>query len=170
VLEIGPGIGALTVELAARAGKVVAVELDRALLPLLADNLLKCPNAAVVAGDILKTDLRSLVSERFQGLKPVVCANHRIYHNARFNFAHRGALFEEIRLWAAGSWAPYLRAAGSGTTGLFSICEYYTVPEILSRFLRTVFTIPKSHFRRCAHDARKSPGQAPGTRRFSFDR
>ena len=57
VLEIGPGIGPLTAELAQRAGKVVAVELDRALLPVLAETMAPYPNVEVVPGDVLKLDL-----------------------------------------------------------------------------------------------------------------
>ncbi|MCI2058650.1 MAG: 16S rRNA (adenine(1518)-N(6)/adenine(1519)-N(6))-dimethyltransferase RsmA [Oscillibacter sp.] len=75
VLEIGPGVGVLTRELAARAGKVAAVELDRSLLPVLAETLADCPNAEVVPGDALRLDLGALAAEKFQGLRPVVCAN-----------------------------------------------------------------------------------------------
>lgn len=65
VLEVGPGIGPLTRELAARADKVVSVELDRSLLPILAETLAGCPNAQIVPGDILKTDIPALVGEQF---------------------------------------------------------------------------------------------------------
>ena len=56
VLEIGPGIGVLTKELAARAAKVVAVEVDERLPPLLAETLADCPNVKIVMGDVLKVD------------------------------------------------------------------------------------------------------------------
>lgn len=75
VLEIGPGIGPLTVQLAQRAGKVVAVELDKALLPVLAETLSPFENVAVVPGDVMKLDLNALVADRFEGLTPIVCAN-----------------------------------------------------------------------------------------------
>lgn len=75
VLEIGPGIGPLTVELAKRAGRVVSVELDRALLPVLSETLSGYPNAEVISGDILKLDLSALISEKFAGFTPMVCAN-----------------------------------------------------------------------------------------------
>ena len=75
VLEIGPGIGPLTAELAQRAGKVVAVELDRALLPVLAETMAPYPNVEIVPGDVLKLDLNVLAAERFSGLTPLVCAN-----------------------------------------------------------------------------------------------
>ena len=75
VLEIGPGIGCLTEQLSARAGKVVSVELDKSLMPVLSETLSGCDNTVVVFGDVLKTDLKKIVDEDFAGLRPVVCAN-----------------------------------------------------------------------------------------------
>ena len=80
VLEIGPGLGALTLELSRAAQGVVAVEADRALIPLLEDTLKGCANVTVIHGDILKTDLAALVGEHFtdcqtQPREKVVCAN-----------------------------------------------------------------------------------------------
>lgn len=75
VLEIGPGVGCLTAELSRRAGKVVSVELDRKLLPVLAETLADCPNVEILPGDVLNLDLAALAAEKFQGLRPVVCAN-----------------------------------------------------------------------------------------------
>ena len=75
VLEIGPGIGCLTVELSRRAGKVLSVELDRSLMPVLAETLSGCDNTEVLFADILKTDLTSVVQKEFAPLRPVVCAN-----------------------------------------------------------------------------------------------
>jgi 16S rRNA (adenine1518-N6/adenine1519-N6)-dimethyltransferase len=75
VLEIGPGIGPLTAELARRAGKVVSVELDKTLLPVLAETMADYPNVEIVPGDALTMDLNALAAEKFQGLRPIVCAN-----------------------------------------------------------------------------------------------
>ncbi|MCD7838114.1 MAG: 16S rRNA (adenine(1518)-N(6)/adenine(1519)-N(6))-dimethyltransferase, partial [Clostridiales bacterium] len=75
VLEIGPGIGPLTVQLAQRAGKVAAVELDTALLPVLAETLADCSNVTVIPGNIMKLDLDALLEEHCGGLTPIVCAN-----------------------------------------------------------------------------------------------
>ena len=75
VLEIGPGVGCLTVELSERAGKVLAIELDKALRPVLAETLAGRENVEVLFGDVLKQDLPALVRERFGTLRPVVCAN-----------------------------------------------------------------------------------------------
>lgn len=84
VLEVGPGIGVLTVELAKRARKVVSVELDERLLPILEETLADCPNANVVPGDILEVDLKQLIADEFTqedgSLMPLVlCANLPYY-------------------------------------------------------------------------------------------
>ena len=75
VLEIGPGIGPLTVRLAERAGRVVSVELDKALLPVLAETLAGRDNVEIVPGDIMKLDIPALIAEKMGGLKPLACAN-----------------------------------------------------------------------------------------------
>ena len=75
VLEIGPGIGPLTAELAQLAGKVVSVELDKSLLPVLAETMAPYENVEIVPGDAMKLDLQALVEEKFGGLTPIVCAN-----------------------------------------------------------------------------------------------
>ncbi|MDE6840442.1 MAG: 16S rRNA (adenine(1518)-N(6)/adenine(1519)-N(6))-dimethyltransferase, partial [Oscillospiraceae bacterium] len=67
VLEIGPGIGPLTQQLALRAGRVVAVELDSALLPILSETLAQFSNVEVIPGDIMKLELPSLLAQRFSG-------------------------------------------------------------------------------------------------------
>ena len=61
VIEIGPGIGVLTKEMAKRAGKVVAIEVDKRLPPVLAETLAGFDNVKVILQDVLKTDLRALV-------------------------------------------------------------------------------------------------------------
>ena len=65
VIEVGPGIGVLTVELAQRAQKVIAVELDERLYPILDETLAEHPNAHVVPGDILEVDLHKLIADEF---------------------------------------------------------------------------------------------------------
>jgi len=75
VLEIGPGIGPLTAELAQLAGKVVSVELDKSLLPVLAETMAPYENVEIVPGDAMKLDLQALVEEKFGSLTPIVCAN-----------------------------------------------------------------------------------------------
>ena len=79
VLEIGPGIGVLTRELAARAGKVVAIELDDRLPPVLAETLAEQDNVEIVSGDCLKIDLARLIAEKFGDRPVAVCANLPYY-------------------------------------------------------------------------------------------
>ena len=75
VLEVGPGIGCLTEQLSQRAGKVLAVELDKALKPVLAETLADRENVELLFGDVLKQDLPTLAAEKLPGLRPVICAN-----------------------------------------------------------------------------------------------
>ena len=75
VLEVGPGVGCLTEQLSLRAGKVLAVELDKALKPVLAETLAGRENVEILFGDVLKQDLPRLVAEKLPGLRPVICAN-----------------------------------------------------------------------------------------------
>ena len=79
VLEVGPGIGVLTRELAAAASKVAAVEIDTRLPALLAETLAECSNVEIVQGDVLKSDLHALIAEKFAGLQVAVCANLPYY-------------------------------------------------------------------------------------------
>ena len=79
VIEIGPGIGVLTVELAKRAKKVVTIELDERLRPVLAETLEGFDNVEIVFGDVMKIDLKSLIAEKFGNTKVAVCANLPYY-------------------------------------------------------------------------------------------
>lgn len=79
VIEVGPGIGVLTAELAKRAQHVVAIELDDRLPPILEKTLSDFENVKVVPGDILKIDLSTLIKEEFQDMPVVICANLPYY-------------------------------------------------------------------------------------------
>ena len=79
VIEIGAGIGVLTAELAKIAKKVVCVELDTRLLPILDETLAEFDNIEIVNADVMKTDLKALIEEKFQGMDVVVCANLPYY-------------------------------------------------------------------------------------------
>lgn len=82
VLEIGPGAGVMTRLLAERAGRVLAVEVDRGLEPVLADVLAGCDNARVVFADVMKADLKALTHEAFGGEPWRVVANLPYYITA----------------------------------------------------------------------------------------
>lgn len=79
VLEIGPGLGVLTCELAKLAEKVVAIELDARLLPVLDETLGAFDHVKVVQGDVLKLDLNKLIEREFAGMQVCVCANLPYY-------------------------------------------------------------------------------------------
>ena len=79
VIEVGPGIGVLTNELRQLADKVVAVELDKRLLPVLDETLAEYGNVKVVNADVLELDLNQLIRDEFDGLEVVVCANLPYY-------------------------------------------------------------------------------------------
>lgn len=79
VIEIGAGIGVLTAELAKRANKVVCIELDKRLLPVLKETLGEFKNITVINADVLKVDLHKLIEEQFGGMKVAVCANLPYY-------------------------------------------------------------------------------------------
>ena len=79
VIEIGPGIGVLTRELAKRAAKVVSIEVDERLPPLLAETMAGVDNFKLVLQDVLKVDLKALIAEEFPGMPVAVCANLPYY-------------------------------------------------------------------------------------------
>ncbi|MGM9612636.1 MAG: 16S rRNA (adenine(1518)-N(6)/adenine(1519)-N(6))-dimethyltransferase RsmA [Butyricicoccus sp.] len=78
-LEVGPGMGCLTNELSKVAERVVAIELDRALFPVLEETLAGCDNVEVMHGDVLKTDLAAVCREKFGEKKVYACANLPYY-------------------------------------------------------------------------------------------
>ncbi len=134
VLEIGPGIGCLTRELCKRAGKVVSVELDPALPPVLAETMDGAENFTLISGDVLKLDLPELVDREFQGLTPLVCAN--LPYNVASPILR--ALVETKRFAAITVMVQRevaLRLAakpGSKDYGALSVyMQLYTQPEIL---------------------------------------
>lgn len=79
VIEVGPGIGVLTNELCKLADKVVAIELDKRLLPVLDETLAEYDNLKVVNADVIEIDLHKLIEEEFEGMDVVVCANLPYY-------------------------------------------------------------------------------------------
>lgn len=79
VIEIGPGIGVLTNELCKRADKVVAIELDARLIPILAETLYEHKNFKVINADVLDLDLAALIRDEFEDMPVTVCANLPYY-------------------------------------------------------------------------------------------
>ena len=134
VLEIGPGIGPLTRQLALRAGRVAAVELDSALLPILGETLADCPNVEVIPGDVMKLDLNALVSDRFAGFTVKACANlpYNITTPVITKLLEAGC-FQSITVMIQREVAKRICAApGDSDCGAFSLlCQYYARCELL---------------------------------------
>ena len=142
VLEIGPGVGCLTVQLSERAGKVLSVELDKSLMPVLAETLTGHENVEVLFGDILKQDIPALVAESFPGLRPVVCAN--LPYNVTtpvLTALIRPGCFETITVMIQREVARRICApAGSPDYGAFGIfVQWHMETELL-------FEVPPSCF------------------------
>lgn len=134
VLEIGPGIGPLTRELANVSGKVVCVELDRKLLPVLAETLSDCKNVEVLSGDIMKLDLPALISEKFLDFTPIVCAN--LPYNITtpvITALLESRCFQSITVMIQREVARRICAApGEADYGAFSLlCQYYAETQLL---------------------------------------
>lgn len=134
VLEIGPGIGCLTAQLAKRAGKVVSVELDKRLLPVLDETMASFNNVTIISGDIMKLNVPELINTHFSGLTPLVCANlpYNITTPVLSTLIDSGC-FERITVMIQKEVAQRICAApGTSDYGAFSVyMQFYTEPEIL---------------------------------------
>lgn len=142
VLEVGPGIGPLTQQLCRYAKKVVAVEVDRTLQPVLAETMAGNENLEIIFGDILKTDISALVQEEFAGLRPMACANLPYYITTPVLAALlESRAFEAVTVMVQKEVARRICAApGTADYSAFSIlCQYHAAPELL-------FDVPASCF------------------------
>lgn len=142
VLEIGPGIGPLTAQLAQRGEKVAAVELDATLLPILAETMVPYPNVEIVPGDILKLDLPAFCREHFPGLSVVVCAN--LPYNITtpvITALLQSQCFQAVTVMIQREVAKRICAQpGTAEYGAFTLlCQYYAHCEVL-------FDVPPSCF------------------------
>lgn len=134
VLEIGPGIGCLTEQLCSHAARVTAVEVDRSLMPILAETMAGADNLHIIWNDIQKLSLPELIAEEFQGLHPVACANLPYYITTPVLSALlESGQFEAITVMVQKEVAQRIQAsAGTADYSAFSVfCQYYSEPEIL---------------------------------------
>ena len=164
VLEIGPGIGPLTVQLARRAAKVAAVELDRALYPILDETLAPYDNVEVVPGDVMKLDLAALAADKFSGLTAIACANlpYNITTPVLTALIQAGC-FASITVMIQREVALRICAApGTADYGAFSVfCQYHTAPELLFEVPPECF-LPAPHGDLGGDQAGAPAGAAPG--------
>lgn len=143
VLEIGPGIGTMTQWLAERAREVVAVEIDRALIPILRDTLSAYDNVTVINQDILKTDIWQLVQEHNQGRPIKVVANLPYYITTPIimNLLEKHVPLQSITIMVQKEVAERMRV-GPGTKdyGALSLAvQYYAHPEIVAHVPASCF-------------------------------
>lgn len=174
VLEIGPGVGVLTKELAAVAEKVVAIELDDRLFPVLNETLADCQNVTLIRGDAMKLDLRALLCEQFGPLPVVVCANLPYYITSpllmkllesRLPLSCITVLVQKeaaTRLCAAAG----TRECGSVTLAV----RYFAEPSILFSVSRGSFLpAPKVDSSVIQLKLHKTPPVSPADERLFFD-
>lgn len=134
VLEIGPGIGPLTQQLALRAGKVCAVELDKRLAPILQQTVGEFDNLEILWDDVLKLNIQELVKEKFGDLRPMACANLPYYITSPILTALLEAgCFEAVTVMVQKEVAQRIAAKpGTADYSAFTVfCQYYAEPEIL---------------------------------------
>lgn len=134
VVEIGPGVGCLTEQLALRAGKVVAFEVDELLRPVLGVTMHPYNNVDVVFGDVMRRDLRAETAERLAGLRPVLCAN--LPYNITspvLTQIYQARCFETVTVMVQKEVALRMCAApGDRDYSAFSILtQWYAQPELL---------------------------------------
>ena len=142
VLEIGPGIGPLTTQLAQRADRVVAIELDQALLPVLAETMAEHHNVEIIPGDVMKLDLSALVADHFGDKTPIVCAN--LPYNITtpvITLLLESGLFRSVTVMIQREVARRICAQpGTADYGAFSLlCQYYARCELLFEVPPTAF-------------------------------
>ena len=135
ILEIGPGIGCLTQELALRYDKVVAVEIDKGLIPVLAKTLAEYDNITVINDDVMKVDIAKLVNDYADGRPVSVCANLPYYITTPIlmHLLESGVKFSSITVMVQNEVATRLVALpGSSEYGaITTVLNYYGKPNRL---------------------------------------
>ncbi len=134
VLEIGPGIGPLTQQLALRAKKVCAVELDDRLKPILDITVGEFSNLEIIWGDVLKQDIKALVKEQFGPLRPMACANLPYYITSPILTALLEAeCFDSVTVMVQKEVALRMTAKpGTADYSAFTVfCQFYAEPKLL---------------------------------------
>ncbi len=136
-LEIGPGAGVLTRELARASKNVVAVEIDKSLIPLLDYTLGEFDNVTVVNEDVLKVDLKALVEEKFGGSPVHVVANLPYYITTPIimKFLEEEVPVKSLTIMVQKEVADRMAAAPGGKDygALSAAVQFYTVPKIITR-------------------------------------
>lgn len=143
-IEVGPGIGALTEQLAKRAKKVVAYEIDQRLLPILSETLEPYPNAKVIHSDVLKANVKEMIEEEFAGIDDIMLVANLPYYVTTpiiMKILEENLLLRGIVVMLQKEVADRISAKPSTKEyGSLSIAiQYYTVPEVVMIVPKTVF-------------------------------
>lgn len=143
IIEIGAGVGVLTAELARRADKVVCIEIDSRLLPVLDETLAEFDNIKIINEDVLKVDLHKLIEQEFAGMPVAVCANLPYYITSPIimNLLEAHLPIASLTVMVQKEAAARLCAEpGSREVGAVSIAvRYYSDPKILFQVSRGSF-------------------------------
>lgn len=143
VLEIGLGIGVLTAELAKRASKVVGVEIDSRLLPILEETLQEFDNVHIINEDVLKLDLSQVLREQFPAMEVAVCANLPYYITSPIlmSLLEQRLPIRSITVMVQKEAAQRICAApGTREAGAVSVAvQYYSKPKVLFQVSRGSF-------------------------------
>ncbi len=143
VIEIGPGAGVLTAELSAVSHKVVAIELDRRLLPVLDETLAGCDNVKIINGDAMKLDLAKLIEKEFGSGEVVICANLPYYITSPviMRVLEQKLPVASLTVMVQKEAADRICAApGTRESGAISAAvHYYSEPEMLFKVSRGSF-------------------------------
>lgn len=146
IIEIGTGIGVLTHELAKRAEKVVAVEIDSRLIPILEETLAEHKNVKVINADIMKTDLLKIIEEEFEGLEVAVCANLPYYITSPIimSLLEKRLPIKSITVMVQKEAADRLCAElGTREVGAVTVAvRYFSTPKMLFKVSRGSFMPP----------------------------
>lgn len=143
IIEIGPGIGCLTAELASRFKRVVAIEIDKGLIPILDKTLAEFDNVTVINADVMKTDIEKIVEEYSDGMPVSVCANLPYYITTPIlmYLLESGVKFSSITVMVQNEVASRLSApAGSSDYGaITAVLGYYGTVRKLFKVSRGCF-------------------------------
>lgn len=146
VIEIGTGVGVLTHELAKRADKVTAIEIDERLIPILRETLAEHNNVRIINEDVMNVDLNALIKEDFGGLEVAVCANLPYYITSPIimMLLESRLPITSVTVMVQKEAAQRLCAElGTREVGAVSVCvRYFSEPEILFNVSRGSFMPP----------------------------
>ena len=140
MIEIGAGVGVLTAELAQRADKVVCIEIDSRLLPILDETLAEYDNIKIVNQDVLKVDLHKLIAEEFPNMPVAVCANLPYYITSPIMLESRLPISSLTVMVQKEAAQRICAMPGSREVGAVSIAvRYYCEPKVLFQVSRGSF-------------------------------